>query len=172
MPRTSNRRGGKRGREDPICPPAPASHCAVLVPSFPTKGPGICQEPGAMGKGRRQSGSHCGEHHRNLWLLPRPLPREKGGILAPDPQDLSCSMGPGTASQDRQHESTWGLQVTLRSPSCRTSDHSLPLLPSARGTLSMVTPCGCPWQLCLGPGGEGAAVRNEKRGPGRCPALF
>lgn len=155
-------------------PYQPFSHCTVLVLCFPVKELGICWGPGAneqMQNITNTSGCY------SCWLPEAPT-WEKG--QGSQPQHLPCSMGPGAGSQDRWYKGTSGLQVTFWSPSYRTSSlaplacQPCPvLMPSApSGTLSGVMLMGACGTLCPCLGGEGAAIRNEKQGPGRCPALF
>lgn len=59
---------------------------------------------------------------------------------------------------------------SLASLACQPCLVLMPNAPSA--SLSEVTPMGARGTLCPCRGGEGVAIRNEKQGPGRCPALF
>lgn len=113
-----------------VCQSAPCFPPAILslyctCPLFPYKG--IRNLLGTRGSGQMQSitiTSGC----YSCWV-PEDSTWEKG--QGSQPQHLPCSVGPGTASQDRWHKGTRGLQVTLRSPSYRTSSLvSLPVNPA------------------------------------------
>lgn len=151
-----NEKGGKRDNVDIFCLPAPCLPSAILslyctCPLFPYKG--IRNLLGT--RGNRQTQSITDTSGCNLCLVPEAPTWDRG--QGSQPQHLPCSMGPGTASQDRWHKSTRGLQVSPRSASYRTSNWG--------------NAHGCSWHTPY-LGEEGVAVRNEKQGPGRCPALF
>lgn len=103
-----------------VCLPGPflpsdilSQYCTCLL--FPYKG--IRNLLGTRGNGQMQSITNTSGCY--LCWLPEAPTWEKG--QESQPQHLPCSMGPGTASQDRWHKGTRGLQVTLRSPTYRTS---------------------------------------------------
>lgn len=182
-----NRRGGKRGREDPVRPPAPCfphrpPHSAAFIPHFLAKEPGIFQGQGAMGRAGGRATTTAVSIRKTLAVahigLLRPSPGTKGGDLSPSP--AASPVLHGSASQDRRHKGTQELLVTFGSLSCGTSPpaplvcHPCPVpAPEApQASPSGVTHrAGAHGTLYPSPGG-GVAVRNEKRGPGRCPALF
>lgn len=115
-----NKKGGKRDSVGIVCLPAPCLPPAILslyctCPLFPYKG--IRNLLGTRGNGQMQSitnTSGC-----CLCLVPEAPSWGKG--QESQPQYLPSSMGPETVSQDRGHKGTGGQQMTLRSPSSRTS---------------------------------------------------
>lgn len=174
-----NKKGGKRDSMGIVCLSSPFLPPAILslyrtCPLFPCKG--IRNLLGTRGNEQMQIITNTPDCC-SCWLREAPT-WEKG--QGSQPQHLPCSLGAGAASQDRWHKGTRGLQVTLRSPSYRTSNLAsqacqpcpvlMPNAPSA--TLSGVMLIGACGTLCPCLGGEGVAIRNEKQGPGRCPALF
>lgn len=155
-------------------PPAshqPFSHCTVLAPCFPVKESGICWGPGATGKCRASQtplAATCVE-------FLRPLPGKKGKDLSPSTchAPWAQEQHPRTDGTKAPGDCKWSASYrtsSLASLACQPCPVLMPSAPSA--SLSGIMLMGAHGTLCPSLGGEGVAIRNEKQGPGRCPALF